>query len=66
MALIFETTKYRNKEDKDFIILVLQIDVEDEDYWEPAYIYKTDDLYAGWQVSLNHKFLEDWEEIQDE
>ena len=66
MTLVIETQKYRNKVDKDFIILVLQIDVEDEDYREPAYIYKTDDLYAGWQVSLNHKFLEDWEEIQDE
>lgn len=66
MALIFETTKYRNKEDKDFIILVLQIDVEDEDYREPAYIYKTDDLYAGWQVSLNHKFLDDYEKLGEE
>lgn len=66
MALIFETKKYRNKVDKDFIILVLQIDAEDEDYREPAYIYKTDNLYAGWQVSLNHKFLDDYVKLEEE
>lgn len=65
MALVIETKKYRNKVDKDFIITVLQLDACDEDYREPAYIYKTDDLYAGWQVSLNHKFLEDWEKIDE-
>lgn len=65
MALIFETTKYRHKQDKDLVITVLDIKAEDEDYRESAYIYKTDDLYAGWQVSLNHKFLEDWEEINE-
>lgn len=63
MALIFETEKYRHKENKDIIISLLKIVAEDEDYREPAYIYKTDDLYEGWQVSLNRKFLEDWEEI---
>ena len=89
MALIIETEKYRHKENKGFIILVLQIDAEDEDYREPAFIYKHTDIdenwragfartanfpseqrgirsCTGWKVSLNHKFLLDWEEIQDE
>lgn len=66
MALIFETEKYRHKENKDIIISLLKIDAEDEDYREPAYIYKTDDLYAGWQVSLNHKFLDDYEKLEEE
>lgn len=66
MALIFETEKYRHKENKDFIILVLQIDAEDEDYREPAYIYKRLNYMENWKVSLNHNFLSDWEEIQDE
>lgn len=66
MTLVIETIKYRHKQDKDLVITVLDLGACDEDYREPAYIYKTDDLYAGWQVSLNHKFLEDWEEIQDE
>ena len=61
MALIFETKKYRNKVDKDFIILVLQIDVEDEDYHEPAYIYKRLNYMENWQVSLNHNFLDEYE-----
>ena len=61
MALVIETTKYRHKQDKDLIITVLDIKAEDEDYREPAYIYKTDDLYEGWQVSLNRKFLDDYE-----
>lgn len=63
MALIIETEKYRHKENKDFIILVLQIDACDEDYREPAFIYKHDGHDECWKVSLNHKFLEDWEEI---
>lgn len=66
MALVIETIKYRHKQDKDLVITVLDLGACDEDYREPAYIYKTDDLYAGWKVSLNHNFLEDWEEIQDE
>ena len=45
---------------------MLQIDAEDEDYREPAFIWKQVDLGEHWYVSLNHKFLEDWEEIQDE
>ncbi len=61
MALIFETEKYRHKQDKDLVITVLDIKAEDEDYREPAYIYKTDDLYADWQVSLNHHFLDEYE-----
>ncbi len=65
MALVIETKKYRHKENKDIIISLLKIDAEDEDYREPAYIYKTDDLYAGWQVSLNRHFLKDWEEINE-
>ena len=52
MALIFETKKYRNKVDKDFIILVLQIDVEDEDYREPAFIYKYDGLDENWRAGF--------------
>lgn len=66
MALIFETKKYRNKEDKDFIILVLQIDVEDEDYREPAFIWKQVDLGECWYVSLNHNFLDDYELMEEE
>lgn len=66
MALVIETIKYRHKQDKDLVITVLNIDAEDEDYREPAYIYKTDDLYAGWQVSLNRKFLEDFEQMEEE
>lgn len=89
MALVIETEIYRHKENKDFIILVLQIDAEDEDYREPAFIYKHTDIdenwragfartanfpseqrgirsCTGWKVSLNHNFLSDWEEIQDE
>ena len=65
MALVIETEKYRYKQDKDLVITVLDIKAEDEDYREPAYIYKTDDLYAGWQVSLNRHFLKDWEEINE-
>ena len=61
MALIFETEKYRHKENKDFIILVLQIDASDEDYREPAFIYKYVGLNENWQVSLNHNFLDDYE-----
>lgn len=63
MALIFETKKYRHKQDKDLVITVLDIRAEDEDYHEPAFIYKYVGLNENWQVSLNHNFLEDWEEI---
>lgn len=66
MALIFETEKYRHKENKDIIISLLKIDAEDEDYREPVFIYKHADIDECWQVSLNENFLEDWEEIQDE
>ena len=66
MALVIETKKYRHKQDKDLVITVLNIKAEDEDYREPAFIYKYVGLNENWQVSLNHKFLEDWEEIQDE
>ncbi len=64
MALIIETEKYRNKENKDIVITLLKINAVDEDYKEPAYIYK-DDLYTGWQVSLNENFLNDWEKIDE-
>ena len=50
MALVIETTKYRHKQDKDLVITVLDLGACDEDYREPAYIYKTDDLYAGWRA----------------
>ena len=66
MALVIETIKYRHKQDKDLVITVLDIKAEDEDYREPAYIYKTDDLYAGWQVSLNYSFLDDYEKVEEE
>ena len=66
MALVIETEKYRHKENKDIIISLLKIDAEDEDYREPAYIYKTDNLYAGWQVSLNHNFLDDFIKLEEE
>lgn len=65
MELTIEAARYRHKQDEDLVITVLDLGVSDEDYREPAYIYKTDDLYAGWQVSLNHKFLEDWEYINE-
>ena len=64
MALIFETEKYRHKSGDHHIVL-LKIKAEDEDYREPAYIYKTDDLYAGWQVSLNHNFLDEYEQMEE-
>ncbi|MDT3693820.1 MAG: hypothetical protein ROM03_05370 [Mucispirillum sp.] len=65
MELTIEAVKFRHKLDKDLVITVLDLGACDEDYREPAYIYKTDDLYAGWQVSLNRKFLEEWEEINE-
>lgn len=63
MALIVETTKYSNKNNKDYIIIVLNINAEDEDYREPAYIYKELHSNGNYQVSLNHKFLDDYELI---
>lgn len=66
MALIFETEKYRHKENKDIIISLLKIDAEDEDYREPAFIYKYDGLNENWQVSLNHNFLDDFELMEEE
>lgn len=66
MALVIETEKYRHKQDKDLVITLLDLGACDEDYREPVYIYKTDDLYAGWQVSLNHKFLDDYEKLEEE
>lgn len=66
MALVIETIKYRHKQDKGLVITVLDIKTEDEDYREPAFIYKYFGLNENWQVSLNDKFLSDWEEIQDE
>lgn len=66
MALVIETIKYRHKQNKDLVITLLDLGACDEDYREPAYIYKTDDLYAGWQVSLNRKFLEDFEQMEEE
>ena len=65
MELIIEAARYRHKQDRDLVITVLDLGACDEDYREPAYIYKTDDLYAGWQVSLKRKFLEDWEYINE-
>lgn len=65
MALIFETEKYRNKENKDIVITLLKINAVDEDYKEPAYIYETDDLYTGWQVSLNKNFLDEYEKVEE-
>lgn len=66
MELTIEAARFRHKQDKDLVITVLDLGACDEDYREPAYIYKTDDLYAGWQVSLNCKFLEDWEEMDEQ
>lgn len=65
MELTIEAAKFRHKQNKDLVITVLGLGACDEDYREPAYIYKTDDLYAGWQVSLNRHFLKDWEEINE-
>ncbi len=66
MALIFETTKYRHKQDKDLVITVLDIKAEDEDYREPAFIWKQVDLGELWQVSLNCNFLDDFEQMEEE
>lgn len=66
MALIFETEKYRHKENKDIIISLLKIDAEDEDYREPAFIYKYVGLNENWQVSLNENFLDDYEKLEEE
>lgn len=66
MALIFETEKYRHKENKDIIISLLKIDAEDEDYREPAFIWKQVDLGECWYVSLNHNFLDDYEKLEEE
>lgn len=66
MALIFETEKYRHKENKDIIISLLKIDAEDEDYREPAFIYKYDGLNENWQVSLNENFLDDFVKLEEE
>lgn len=66
MALIFETEKYRHKENKDIIISLLKIDAEDEDYREPAFIWKQVDLGELWQVSLNCNFLDDFEQMEEE
>ena len=66
MALVIETEKYRHKENKDIIISLLNIDAEDEDYREPAFIYKYDGHDENWQVSLNHNFLDDFELMEEE
>lgn len=66
MALVTETIKYRHKQDKDLVITVLDIKAEDEDYHEPAYIYKRLNYMENWQVSLNHNFLDDYEKLEEE
>ncbi len=66
MALVIETTKYRHKQDKDLVITVLDIKAEDEDYREPAFIWKQVDLGECWYVSLNHNFLDDYEKLEEE
>lgn len=66
MALIFETEKYRHKKNKSVIISLLKIDAEDEDYREQAFIYKYVGLNENWQVSLNRKFLKDFEQMEEE
>lgn len=65
MALIFETKKYRHKSG-DHHIVILKIKAEDEDYREPAFIYKHDGHDENWQVSLNHNFLDDFEQMEEE
>ena len=47
MELTIEAVKLRHKQNKDLVITLLDLGACDEDYREPAYIYKTDDLYAG-------------------
>lgn len=66
MALIIETEKYRHKQDKDLVITVLDLGACDEDYIEPAFIYKHDGHDENWQVSLNHNFLDDYEKLEEE
>lgn len=61
MALVIETIKYRHKQDKDLVITVLDLGACDEDYREPAFIYKYVGLNENWQVSLNHNFLDEYE-----
>ena len=63
MALVIETEKYRHKSGNHYIVLQ-KITAEDEDYREPAFIYKYVGLNENWQVSLNHNFLDDYEIIQ--
>lgn len=65
MALIIETEKYRHKSG-DHHIVILKIKAEDEDYREPAFIYKYFGLNQNWQVSLNHNFLDDYEKLEEE
>lgn len=67
MALIFETEKYRHKENEDFIITVLQINAVDEDYQEPVVIYQIEELRdMGWQMALNENFLYDFVKLEEE
>lgn len=66
MALVIETIKYRHKENKDIIISLLKIDAEDEDYREPAFIWKQVDLGECWYVSLDHNFLDTYEPLEEE
>lgn len=71
MALIFETEKYKHKENKDIIISLLKIDAEDEDYREPVFIYQDYDrdfknCCGTWFVSLNHNFLDEYEKLEEE
>lgn len=61
MALVIETIRCRHKENKDLVITVLDLGASDEDYREPAFIYKYVGLNENWQVSLNHNFLDDYE-----
>ena len=65
MELTIEAVKLRHKQNKDLVITLLDLGACDEDYREPAYIYKTDDLYAGWQVSLNPNLLDDYEKVEE-
>ncbi|MDT3693166.1 MAG: hypothetical protein ROM03_02045 [Mucispirillum sp.] len=66
MELIIEATRYRHKQDRDLVITVLDLGACDEDYKERAFIYEYENLDMGWQVSLNHHFLDDFELMEEE
>ena len=66
MELTIEAVKFRHKQNKDLVITLLDLGACDEDYREPAFIWKQVDLGECWYVSLNHNFLDDYEKLEEE